>query len=629
MKFQSLFLGLLFATFVSSAPILLPRSATLAVPTDDPFYQAPSGYEDEAVGTVLRTRKLQDAFGLITFELHVSEVHQVLVVSEDTFKNKIVIMSTVFVPFNADPSKLVSYHMAEDTASPNCAPSYAMQLESSAASWITPQVELLLVNSALKEGYYVVVPDHEGPKATFVAGYSAGYAVLNTVRGVLSTGNDTGIDPDAEVAFWGYSGGGFTTAWASSLHPTYAPEINLVGASMGGVPVDLHHVANYTMGTLFAGFIISAILGLSHEYPDLDNLLTEYTKSESILAHLKDAENDCLLEILSYYAFATWDNYFTDGEAVLDLPLVVNLTAENSIMNNGGIPTVPIFAYHSQMDEIIPVDDMDDLYDYYCGKGVVIDYHRGLYSGHIITAVTGAGLALNFIKDRFNKVPVSDKCSKTTTAFEAFDPDALPGLKDILIADVDFFLGDDMGPDSPSTGNTTTTTASGTTGIVNSVLNGISSLVSNLINPENPESVTPQYIYDHLGETLSSAWGAVTAATSFVSGIFGGSDSSNSTSGGLVSSLLSEGASLASGLLGSDSSSNSTSGGLVSSLLSEGESLASDLLGSDSSTNNTSSSGGLLSTLGGLASSLFDSGSSSNSSSSVVSSLLSAVSSIL
>lgn len=602
MKFQSFFLGLLFAAFVSSAPILLPR-ATLAVPTDDPFYLPPSGYEDEAVGTVLRTRKLEDAFGLVTFELHVSDVYQILVVSEDTFKNKIAILSTVFVPFNADPSKLVSYHMAEDTASPNCAPSYAMQLESSPASWITPQVELLLVNSALEEGYYVVVPDHEGPKATFVAGYLAAYAVLNTIRGVLSTGNDTGIDPDAEVAFWGYSGGGFTTAWATSLHPTYAPEVNLVATSMGGVPVDLHHVANYTMGTLFAGFIISAILGLSHEYPDLDNLISEYIISESRLTHLKDAENDCLLEILSYYAFATWDLYFTDGDAVLDLPLVVNITAENSIMNNGGIPTVPIFAYHSQMDEVIPVDGMDDLYDYYCGQGVIIDYHRDLYSGHIITAVTGAGLALNFIKDRFNKVPLTNKCQKTTTALEAFDPNSLSGLGDILIADIDFLTGDNMGPDTASTGNTTSSTAAGTTGILASVLNGVLSLISNLINPENPESTTPQYIYDHLGETLTTAIDAVTGATSFISEIFGGLDSSNGTLSSVLSSLVSEGESLASGLLGLDSSnSTSLSGGLLSTLLSAG---------------------------GSLASSLFDLGSSSNSSSSVVSSLLSTVSSIL
>ena len=37
--------------------------------------------------------------------------------------------------------------------------------------------------------------------------------------------------------------------WAAELAPTYSPELNLVGAAIGGIPVHLAHNTRYINGT--------------------------------------------------------------------------------------------------------------------------------------------------------------------------------------------------------------------------------------------------------------------------------------------------------------------------------------------------------------------------------------------
>lgn len=440
-----LFLGVNLA---NSAPVVNPR-ATLQLPSEDPFYSPPTGFEDAELGTVLRLKKIDDPFGIFVFEVNVQAVYQILVRSEDTFHQPIAVASTLFIPHESDPTKLVSYQVAEDTASANCAPSYALQLDSSPLSWITPQLELLLFSAALDEGYNVVVPDHEGPKATFVAGYLAGYAVLNSIRGVLNSGMISSNYSEAEIVLWGYSGGGFASGWAASLQPTYAPELNLIGTAMGGVPVDLISSAKHLMGTVFAGFGASAIVGLSHEYPELRTLIKELVYPDKYDEYV-NVENICLAQILFEYAYSTLEEYSPEGEGVFTIPLVVNITDENNLLKNGMFPACPILIYSSVNDEVIPVNGTDVLYDLYCKNGVSVEYRKDSLSEHIITAVSGSGLALNFIKDRFNGVKANSECQVSTILSDFMYPDSFLGFSDIVISSLDIFRNKELGPTNSS-----------------------------------------------------------------------------------------------------------------------------------------------------------------------------------
>lgn len=152
-------LFLFFAAFVFAAPSQERRDLPL-YPNDDPFYNPPSGFELEPLGSIIRSRPKTNPFGIIIVPEILKGAYQLMVRSEDTAGNPSAIIVTVFVPFNADPSKLISYQIAEDSANGNCAPLYALQLGSDPAGYISSQVEQILVQAVLAKGYYVVVPDY-------------------------------------------------------------------------------------------------------------------------------------------------------------------------------------------------------------------------------------------------------------------------------------------------------------------------------------------------------------------------------------------------------------------------------------------------------------------------------------
>jgi hypothetical protein len=51
----------------------------------------------------------------------------------------------------------------------------------------------------------------------------------------------------------GYSGGAQVTGWAAQLQPTYAPDVKLTGAALGGLPADLAAVMRQLNGGPFGG----------------------------------------------------------------------------------------------------------------------------------------------------------------------------------------------------------------------------------------------------------------------------------------------------------------------------------------------------------------------------------------
>jgi hypothetical protein len=79
---------------------------------------------------------------------------------------------------------------------------------------------------------------------TIASGLQAGYATLDSLRAVMRSGNITGIDPKPITTLLGYSSGGQAVGWATELHPTYAPELEIAGAARGGIGPNLTALLN-------------------------------------------------------------------------------------------------------------------------------------------------------------------------------------------------------------------------------------------------------------------------------------------------------------------------------------------------------------------------------------------------
>ncbi len=198
-----------------------PDSAAPIPPSQDPWYPAAPGFESTAPGTMLRFRIAPG--NLSGLAVNCSAAYNILYRTTDSRHQPAWAVTTLFVPETRLPA-LLSYQIPYDTADVDASPSYA--------SYLGVSIDIDL---ALAKGYFVSVPDYEGPLASFTAGVLSGYATIDSVRAVLGLAAQVGLDPEARYALWGYSGGALASEWAAELQVQYAPEMNFSGNAVGGL----------------------------------------------------------------------------------------------------------------------------------------------------------------------------------------------------------------------------------------------------------------------------------------------------------------------------------------------------------------------------------------------------------
>ena len=423
------------------------RAAAAPIPpSQDPFYQPPSGYENSAPGTILKSRPVPVPVAFYSYDpVNVKGAYQLLYRTTDSHGNPEAAVITVIQPYNADAGKLVSYQTAEDAPFVDCAPSYTFQFGSQDFG-NGQKIELLLILAALNKGYYVNTPDYEGPKAAFAAGIQAGHATLDSIRAALSSTKLTGLSSKARTTLWGYSGGSLASGWAVQLQPTYAPELQLAGAALGGTVPNITSVLFTINNGPFVGLAPEGILGLANEYPKLD----AYIKSALIPGPKYDAfmraRSQCLIQNALSFAFQDVFSYFTAGRAVINNPIPQSVLAENTLGTTA--PSVPIYIYKSINDELTPVGDTDELVAGWCQKGARVQYLRDELSEHISLAATGAPGALDWIEDRLAGEGVSGGCSRLDVASTLGVPRALATLGEAIVGDLAVLVGEPVGPGS-------------------------------------------------------------------------------------------------------------------------------------------------------------------------------------
>jgi pimeloyl-ACP methyl ester carboxylesterase len=384
-----------------AAQQVFPMASAATTPSSDAFYKAPSttALTMAQPGDILRYRAIPlNANGYASF---VSEGYQVMYRTADGQNNPTAAIATILIPKNtpAKGRKLLAYQSFYDSLTIDCTPSY-----------LTVQGKLFEENnidSTLKKGIVVVLSDYEGLNSQWIAGMNTAHGVLDGIRSAIKFGR-AGVDPNAPVAMMGFSGGGHATGWAAEVAPEYAPELNIVGAAMGGVPVMPGNVAKKVDGTFFASVYFGAVVGLARAYPQIDP--NKYATTAG-LAMIKDMGNRCLLgmfegkpDMLLKYAFNNSSKYLKDAN-FLDLPEIASIIQENSMTTR--TPKVPLYVYEGTADEIMPIADVDALVQRYCNAGVKVQYHRIAGGDHLGMALS-PDAAISYVQDRLDgKAPPS------------------------------------------------------------------------------------------------------------------------------------------------------------------------------------------------------------------------------
>ncbi|MCO5549599.1 hypothetical protein L7F22_003071 [Adiantum nelumboides] len=432
-------------SFISAAVVpshIYTERGLVPLPQNDDFYASAPGYQNAKNGDVLKSRQV--VIGVLGLLPEPVEAYQVQYRTESVNRTAITSVTTIMKPVAAKTDKFVSFHTAEDSNGPQCAPSYTYRVGADQESAIVT-AENLIIQTYLFQGYIVSSPDYEGPDGAFGAGKLAGTGVLDSIRAAKNFGSKVGLIAQPAIVGVGYSGGGIATGWAAGLQPTYAPDLdqNIKGWSSGGTPANLTSVVELIDGTFWAGFLPAAIAGLAtpSAYGQTAIPLINELATADGQAALAFARKNCAVADLGNFAFQkVADTKFQkEGDRFLYDPRVSALVNNQTMgVNPSQRPTKPVLLYHSLNDEIIPFAPAEKLADSWCSQGSSVQFVNLANGGHITGELAGVVLGNQFVNDAFaGKVPTTG-CTKRSELTSILNPLALgASLEPILFKLID------------------------------------------------------------------------------------------------------------------------------------------------------------------------------------------------
>ncbi|MEV0252568.1 lipase family protein [Nocardia sp. NPDC050712] len=414
-------------------------------PELDEFYAPPAGIVAAAApGQVLRVRAIAPAFFGIA-HLNV-DAWQLLYRTTNSFGEAIATVTTVLKPRGARPDggrKLLSYQIAEDSAAQYCAPSYVIQAGAIPADYVNAAEVLIPIAAGIGQGWTVSLPDYEGPNSAYAASRIGAQATLDGIRAVQSFEPAQLSGVDTPTALWGYSGGTVPSSFAAEIAQDYAPELDIVGIAAGGVAAaDWAGVVRHNNRGLYTGLVLGAFVGLANEYPELRQALRE---NMDPLGQLLLGSKLVLCHPMGTGVVPFYD-YFSSfrGGDPLAHPAVQRVIADNSLGQR--TPSVPVYIYHAQNDEILPAAPVDRLVDEYCAEGAPsVTYVREFLAEHISGVLTHLPAAFHWLRDRLNGIPAQPGCTITSPTTAATDPEFTQGLNELLPTAVQAIVGQAIG----------------------------------------------------------------------------------------------------------------------------------------------------------------------------------------
>jgi hypothetical protein len=379
-----------------SLPLMSAHAAPVIGPVGDAFYQPPV-MAGGSHGDLIWYRNAVVNLGANAPSL---QAWNLMYHSNDALNASNIVTGTALVPsipWHGNGARpIVSYAVGTHGLAQRCAPSRQLAAGT--------DYEAANITAALNAGYTVLITDNPGYTSgnipTYLAGKAQGHAALDIVVAATQVPG-AAISASSPTAVWGYSQGGQTAAWAGELLSSYASQLNVVGIAAGGTPADFTATADYLNGSAGSSFLLQAVVGLSEQYPDgipLDQLANNFGKAtiDQVVA------NDCVFDTLFPYMNKDISDYTVDNKTLTDLLEIdsVSDTLNAQQLGSQKIP-VPIYMYHGQADEFIPIAQHTDLKGRYCRKFSNATF-ASYPSEHIVTQFQAAPYVLSWLDDRFS-----------------------------------------------------------------------------------------------------------------------------------------------------------------------------------------------------------------------------------
>ena len=189
-----------------------------------------------------------------------------------------------------------------------------------------------------------------------------------------------------------------TATWAAELAESYTPDLNLKGVAAGGVPADFPVTADYLDGSSGASFLLGAVIGLAEQYPD--NIDLDALTNDAGKAAIEQGKNECVFEALFDFMNDSIEQYTANGETLDEMLEDENVYEAVAAQNLGsGKPTVPLYQYHGQADEFIPISQHTDLKSEYCSRFANVTFAAAVKQKCFTADINANSVGKNFNRE--------------------------------------------------------------------------------------------------------------------------------------------------------------------------------------------------------------------------------------
>lgn len=442
-----------FALALVAALPLVSALGAVPFPDQDPFYYPPNGWQSKQPGDILRSRKIQAAsVGILQFNL---DAWQMLYRTNGVTRDQpSYTVTTVLVPHNAKRDHVVTISSPENANFIRCAPSYAFRhtgvLE---ITNFEPRWEQMIYTLFLEEGWIVNAPDHEGPASAFSAGRLGGHMVLDSMRAVENYG-PLNVPKGAMHLGHGYSGGSIPNGWAASLKRVYAPELNVVGWSLGGTMTNPMMTLGFLDGGATSSLVLSGAVGLIDAYHDeIYDLFQNEIWTDAGKQAVQVTHNACVYEMVIRFFGQRIQSpkYIKGGHNLTHWPQVTAITNKNTMGRYPQYtPHEPVFMFHAAYDEEIIWYQANTTAVSWCNNGANVRFltYTSHDLNHVSTYLLNVPYIIMYMRDRFARKPYyNGGCQFDVQAQDpAFDVSILgERFREFLVAILDL-LGKEIGP---------------------------------------------------------------------------------------------------------------------------------------------------------------------------------------
>jgi hypothetical protein len=405
----------------------------LPQPSLDIWRIPPLGWEKRLPGDILRLR--YPAYPNLSEIKHCIDTFQIQYRSTDTHGNPMWGVATVFIPArhancsSTNPEgcahAVVSYQFPYNTVNAEASPSYFLQFGD-----LFRELEDLL-----EQGWFVVVPDYEGPTADYCANPQAAYLTLDAGKAVMKVVGSFGLRMDkAKYLIWGYSAGAMSAAFAAEMAADYAPDLNITAIAYGGPIPNITTAGEMLRGQDAVGLVVACLVGITHHYPEALQFLIERIKKEGPYnaTGFFNVTRLTGIDVLENYIYQDVFEYFVNGASDYYDPILQRIMDREGAMGYRGTPKMPLFVYKSAIDEMSPTEQMDKLYDHYCASGANILYHRNMLANHTEESFVSRPRVFQYLRTILNgenKIDVPKTGCKTVNVSVPFTGWEVPPIQ--------------------------------------------------------------------------------------------------------------------------------------------------------------------------------------------------------